>query len=129
MIDYLCGGDEPSYLVVLIIRSEKKKCPSRSSNYREARTIQGVNQMVEVSIRERVSKARRLCEEGRVKRCGDLYIVEGNTGKYTVDLDHQTYGEVCSCPDSKIQRERETGISCKHTLACTLYEAWSSCRI
>ncbi len=81
--------------------------------------------MVEVSIRERVSKARRLCEEGRVSRHGDLFVVRGDTGNYTDCLDHDAYGETCSCKDWRINvlDRGEQDHRCKHIYAVAIVAA------
>lgn len=61
---------------------------------------------------------------GRVKRCGDLFIVAGTAGNYTVNLDHGTIGETCTCPDWKMHFDRHgIGRTCKHIAASTVHVA------
>lgn len=65
-----------------------------------------------------------LAAKGMVTRHGDLYVVRG-TRNYTVCLDHQTYGETCSCPDWKINVLERGNLDhrCKHIVAVTIFEA------
>ncbi len=58
---------------------------------------------------------------GKVKRCGDLYIVAGNSGNYTVSLDNIN-GETCECKD---WRRHGFGHTCKHIYAVTIANAKS----
>lgn len=79
--------------------------------------------MIEGSVARRVAKGLDLV--GAVTPHGDLFIVRGDTGNYTVSLDHQTYGETCSCPDwrNEVLRKGNTGHVCKHLFATTLFLA------
>lgn len=83
--------------------------------------------MIEASIQRRVAKGLELV--GRVSAHGDLYIVHGETGNYTVNLDHQTYSETCSCPDWKVNVLDRDNLDhrCKHIIATTIYNA-RNCR-
>ena len=78
--------------------------------------------MIENSVAQRVQRGIALVD--RVQRHGDLYIVAGNGGNYTVNLDHDTIGETCTCPDWKVHFERY-GVSrtCKHLVAVTVANA------
>lgn len=60
---------------------------------------------------------------GNVKRHGDLYVVTGNGGNYTVSLDNAN-GETCECRDWKLHFERDGfGHICKHIVAVTIANA------
>ena len=78
--------------------------------------------LIENSVAQRVKRGLGLVD--RVKRHGDLYIVAGNASNYTVNLDHGTIGETCTCPDWKTHFDRH-GVSrtCKHLVAVTISNA------
>ena len=60
----------------------------------------------------------------KVKRHGDLFIVAGSSGNYTVNLEHDTIGETCTCPDWKLHFERYgVGRTCKHIAGVTIANA------
>lgn len=85
--------------------------------------------MIEGSVARRVAKGMDLV--GAVTAHGDLYVVHGETGNYTVCLDHQTYGETCSCPDWKVNVLERGNLDhrCKHIIATTIYNArLNNCR-
>jgi hypothetical protein len=69
--------------------------------------------MQDTAIRDRVARARRLVEEGRVTRHGDLHVVHGRGGNYTINLDGQT----CSCKAGR------KGMACYHVQAVEQFEA------
>ncbi len=77
--------------------------------------------MIESSVQRRVERGLGLVD--RVSQHGDLFVVLGGSRNYTVCLDHQTYGETCSCPDMRLQLKRQSGIQCKHIIATTIYNA------
>ena len=56
---------------------------------------------------------------GNVKRHGDLFVVAGNGGNYTVSLDNIN-GDTCECKDWK---NHGWGHSCKHIVAATIANA------
>ncbi len=68
-------------------------------------------------IKARVRRGMALVD--RVKRHGDLYIVAGNGGNYTVSLDNVN-GETCECVDWK---QHSFGHTCKHIVAVTIANA------
>lgn len=77
---------------------------------------------VEPTVKARVRRGMALV--GNVKRHGDLYVVAGNSGNYTVNLDHGTIGETCTCPDWRMHFERYgIGRTCKHLTAVTIANA------
>ncbi len=62
----------------------------------------------------REQKGQELFDRGAVEKTGHrIYRVEGNGGRYTVNLQLG----YCSCPD---HRKREQ--VCKHMHACTIFE-------
>jgi hypothetical protein len=68
------------------------------------------------AISDRVARARRLVEQGRVKRCGDAHIVNNGKGTgYTVWRDQ----EGCSCPAGR------SGMQCYHRVAVEVFESRS----
>ena len=59
----------------------------------------------------------------RVKRHGDLFVVAGNGGNYTVNLENIN-GETCECKDWRRRFERDGfGHLCKHIVAATIANA------
>ncbi len=80
----------------------------------------------DTSVSRRCKRGMELVSEGKVTRHGDLWIVHGRGGNYTVCLDHDTIGETCSCPDWKNHFERYgVGRTCKHLVAVTIANARS----
>lgn len=71
-------------------------------------------------IKARCRRGMQLAREGKVARHGDLFVVRGRMGNYTVSLNHQTYGETCECKD---WRKHGFGHSCKHIYAVTIAAA------
>lgn len=69
-------------------------------------------------LKDRVERARKLVDEGRVDRHGDLHVVAGNGGNYTVNLD----GETCSCKAGR------AGMACYHLSAAEIFESRDRCR-
>jgi hypothetical protein len=67
------------------------------------------------AISDRVARARQLIAQGRVKRCGDLHIVNGKGGNYTINLAAET----CTCKAGR------RGIACYHIQACEIFESRS----
>ncbi len=65
------------------------------------------------AIRDRVHRARALVEAGRVHRVGDVHLVEGNGGTYTVGLEAET----CDC------KAGTRGMACYHLAAVEVFEA------
>lgn len=81
---------------------------------------------VEQAIKDRVARALTLPP---ATLHGDLWVIQGSAGRaYSVSLNHQTYGECCPCRDHELQRERQTGISCKHILRASIDSAHMNCR-
>ncbi len=80
---------------------------------------------VDSAVKARCKRGVQLAREGRVKRRGALFVVRGRTGNYTVCLDHQTFGESCSCKDWRINVLEKGNLDhrCKHIIACTLIAA------
>ena len=84
--------------------------PSRAANR------QGVGYMKDTALLDRVNRARRLVEQGRVKRCGDAHIVNNGKGtSYTVWRDQES----CSCPAGR------KGMHCYHRVAVEVFESRS----
>ena len=84
--------------------------PSRAANQ------QGVGNMKDTALLDRVNRARRLVEQGRVKRCGDAHIVNNGKGtSYTLWRDQDS----CSCPAGR------KGMHCYHRLAVEVFESRS----
>ncbi len=79
----------------------------------------------DTSVSRRCKRGIELAAKGMVTRHGDLWIVHGRGGNYTVSLDHQTYGEVCSCPDWKINvlERGNQDHRCKHIYSVALVAA------
>ena len=76
---------------------------------------------VEPTVKVRVRRGIAIVD--KVKRHGDLYIVAGNGGNYTVSLDNVN-GETCECRDWKLHFEWEGfGHVCKHIVAVTIANA------
>ena len=82
-------------------------------------------EQTEQAIKDRVARALTL---PTATLHGDLWVVRGTTRNYTVSLDHQTYGECCLCRDHELQRERQSGIPCKHIIRATIDVARLNCR-
>ncbi len=82
-------------------------------------------QVQDTALRRRCKKGIELAAKGMVTRHGDLWIVHGRGGDYTVCLNHQTYGETCSCPDyrSNVLERGKLDHRCKHITAATIVEA------
>lgn len=77
----------------------------------------------DTAVAGRVKRGMTLVD--RVKRCGDLFIVAGNGGSYTVCLDNVN-GETCECKDWRRHLERDGfGHICKHIVAATIANARS----
>ena len=83
--------------------------------------------MIEQSVAARVRRGLGLVD--RVQAHDDLYVVNGETGNYTICLTHQTYGETCSCPDWRVNVLERGNLDhrCKHIIAATIYNA-RNCR-
>lgn len=65
--------------------------------------------MTETSVTQRQERGKALYEQGRVQeRANETYVVEGETGRYTVSWTLQ----YCSCPDNRRGNE-----VCKHLWA------------
>lgn len=83
------------------------------------------------AIKDRVARALSLPP---ATLHGDLWVVQGSvqpngqSRNYSVSLDHQTYGECCPCRDHELQRERQSGIPCKHIIRATIDSAALNCR-
>ena len=72
--------------------------------------------MKDTALLDRVNRARRLVEQGRVKRCGDAHIVNNGKGtSYTVWRDQDS----CSCPAGR------KGMHCYHRVAVEIFESRS----
>ncbi len=85
-------------------------------------TVQDHSKAIKVTSAVRNRVARALDRKQEVTQHGDLYIVNGETGNYTVNLDHDAYGETCTCMDWRINAiERGLDHTCKHQYAATLY--------
>ncbi len=87
-------------------------------------TVLGVLMQIESTatdaVKARCKRGVQLAREGKVKKHGDLYIVEGSMGWfYTVNLENIN-GETCGCKDWK---KYGFGHTCKHIIACTIVEA------
>ncbi len=69
------------------------------------------------AVRGRVKRGLSLVD--KVKRHGDLFIVAGRGGNYTVSL-YNVNGECCECKDWK---RHGFGHTCKHIYAVTIANA------
>lgn len=74
-------------------------------------------QAKDTAVKARVRRGMALT--GKVKQHGDLYIVAGRGGNYTVSLDNIN-GECCECVDWK---NHGFGHTCKHIVAVTIANA------
>ncbi len=84
-----------------------------------------VQDTVDGAVRARCKRGMQLAREGKVARHGDVFVVRGKTGNYTVSLNHQTYGESCQCPDWRVNVVEKGNLDhrCKHVIACTVVAA------
>ena len=78
----------------------------------------------DTAVSRRCKRGIELARKGMVTRYGDLFVVCGSRN-YTVSLDHQTYGETCSCPDWKINvlERGNQDHRCKHIYSVAIVEA------
>lgn len=73
----------------------------------------------DAGMKARCKRGLQLAKDGRVTRHGDLYVVRGRTGNYTVNLENIN-GETCGCKD---WRKHGWGHTCKHIVAVTVVAA------
>lgn len=70
----------------------------------------------QAGIKARCRRGLQLARDGKVTKHGDLYVVRGRTGNYTVSLENIN-GESCQCKD---WQRYGFGHTCKHIAACSV---------